>query len=140
MRIISSAFALMLLGAPAIAQDAPSKTDAEPGYWTNLFTNTMRYHISWSTGGQDVDVFFNRDKTVSSNVGAKGVWHTEGEPGKEEFCYNLGPFKAKPAEITQCFALRFMNRPRIGAKWGGAFKEKVAYRAEVVAGRATAPK
>ncbi|MBL8629528.1 MAG: hypothetical protein JNM81_07860 [Rhodospirillaceae bacterium] len=117
---------------------APSQTDAEPGYWTNLFENTMRFTLLHPAGKQDVDVFYNRDKTVSSNVGMKGTWHTEGEAGKEMFCYTLGPFKSEPMEIGECFPLRLMNNPRIGAKWGAKMKQGINYQAVVVAGRATA--
>jgi hypothetical protein len=115
------------------------KTDAEPGYWTNLFANTMRFNVMHPAGKQMVDVFYNRDKTVTTDVGLKGVWSTEGEPGKEMFCYSLGPFKAAPAEISECFPLRLMNNPRIGAKWGGKMKPNVNYLAEVVAGRPNDP-
>lgn len=129
--------------APVIAQtsasDAPAKTDAEPGYWTNLFANTMRFNVMHPAGKQMVDVFYNRDKTVTTNVGLTGAWSTEGEPGKEMFCYNLGPFKSAPAEISECFPLRLMNNPRIGAKWGGKMKPNVNYLAEVVAGRPNDP-
>lgn len=118
---------------------APAATDAEPGYWTNLFTNTMRFTVMHPSGKQVVDLFYNRDKTVTTNVGLKGAWRTEGEPGKEMFCYSFGAFPSEPREINECFPLRLMNNPRIGAKWGGKMKPDINYLAEVVAGRDTAP-
>lgn len=128
---------------------APAATDAEPGYWTNLFTNTMRFTVMHPAGKQTVDMFYNRDRTVTTNAGLSGTWRTEGEPGKEMFCYEFGAFAAAPKTLGECFPLRLMNNPRIGAKWGGQMKgdpfggEKakpgVNYLAEVVAGRATAP-
>jgi hypothetical protein len=118
---------------------APAATDAEPGYWTNLFTNTMRFTVMHPAGKQVVDMYYNRDKTVTTNVGLKGGWHTEGEPGKEMFCYTFGPFSAEPREVNECFPLRLMNNPRIGAKWGGKMKPNVNYLAEVVAGRGNDP-
>jgi hypothetical protein len=140
MRIIIAALSI-IWAASAAAQDAiPAKTDAEPGYWTNLFANTMRFTVMHPSGKQVVDVFYNRDKTVGTNVGLKGAWHTEGEPGKELFCYDLGTFSAAPAEVGECFPLRLMNNPRIGAKWGGKMKPGVNYLAEVVEGRPNAPK
>jgi hypothetical protein len=117
---------------------APAKTDAEPGYWTNLFENTMRFTIMHPAGKQEVDVFYNRDKTVTSNIGLKGVWRTEGEAGKEMFCYTLAGFAAEPTEIGECFPLRLMNNPRIGARWAAKMKPGVNYQAVVVAGRETA--
>lgn len=131
--------------AAAQAQDAGKEsqaapaTDAEPGYWTNLLANTMRFTIMHPAGKQVVDVFFNRDKTVSTNVGHKGMWHTEGAAGSELFCYQIGEFAAEPKTISECFPLRLMNNPRIGAKWGGKMKPNLNYLAEVVAGRATQP-
>ncbi|MBM3512152.1 MAG: hypothetical protein FJX59_00395 [Alphaproteobacteria bacterium] len=118
---------------------APKATDAEPGYWTNLFTNTMRFTVMHPSGKRVVDVFYNRDKSVTTNAGLIGAWRTEGEPGKEMFCYQLGAFPSAPADLGECFPLRLMNNPRIGAKWGGKMKPDVNYLAEVVAGRDTAP-
>jgi hypothetical protein len=128
---------------------APAATDAEPGYWTNLFTNTMRFTVMHPAGKQVVDVFYNRDRTVTTNAGLKGTWRTEGAPGQEMFCYDVGPFAAAPTTLGECFPLRLMNNPRIGAKWGGQMKVDpfvagpakpgINYLAEVVAGRATAP-
>ena len=117
---------------------APVATDAEPGYWTNLFTNTMRFTVMHPAGKRSVDVFYNRDKTVSTNAGLAGTWTTEGAPGQEMFCYWLGEFAAEPKRIEECFPRRLMNNPRIGAKWGGKMKPDVSYLAEVVAGRSTA--
>lgn len=133
---------------PAQAQDqkavnetgAPSATDAEPGYWTNLFTNTMRFTVMHPSGKIVVDMFYNRDKSVTTNVGLIGAWHTEGEPGKEMFCYQFGDFPSEPESLNECFPLRLMNNPRIGAKWGGKMKPGVNYLAEVVGGRDTQPK
>lgn len=119
---------------------APAATDAEPGYWINLFTNTMRFTVMHPSGKQAVDMFYNRDKSVTTNVGMNGAWHTEGEAGKEMFCYQFGDFPAEPKSLGECFPLRLMNNPRIGAKWGGKMKPNVNYLAEVVAGRDTAPK
>jgi hypothetical protein len=154
MRTLMALIAVTMVAAPTSAQDgakqnsvdtvgAPwsegAKTDAEPGYWTNLFENTMRFTVMHPAGKQVVDVFYNRDKTVGTNVGLSGTWTTEGEPGKEMFCYDLGAFKAEPVTLGECFPLRLMNNPRIGAKWGGKMKPGVNYLAEVVGGRPNAP-
>ncbi|MSO96635.1 MAG: hypothetical protein EXR11_00235 [Rhodospirillaceae bacterium] len=122
------------------AAGAPAKTDAEPGYWTNLFENTMRFTIMHPAGKQVVDIFFNRDKTVTTNAGLAGAWTTQGEPGKEIFCHEFGAFKSVPAKVSECFPLRLMNNPCIGAKWGGKMKPDINYLAEVVAGRPNALK
>jgi hypothetical protein len=98
----------------------------------------MRFTVMHPAGKQAVDVFYNRDKTVSTNASLSGVWRTEGEAGKEMFCYSLGDFAAAPKRIEECFPLRLMNNPRIGAKWGGKMKPDINYLAEVVAGRETA--
>jgi hypothetical protein len=132
---------LLLCASSVAAQDAvPAKTDAEPGYWVNLFENTMRFTVMHPAGKQVVDVFYNRDKTVGTNTALKGAWRTEGDPGKELFCYDLAAFPTAPTAISECFPLRLMNNPRIGAKWGGKMKPNVNYLAEVVAGRPNAPK
>jgi len=39
------------------------------------------------------------------------------------------------ARLSECFALRLMYNPRIGAQWVSAFKEGVPYHAIVVQGR-----
>lgn len=140
MRFVLAVSLMLTLLVDAHAADTTAKTDAEPGYWTNLFANTMRFTVMHPAGKQVVDVFYNRDKTVGTNTGLAGTWRTEGEPGKEMFCYTLGAFKSAPAEISECFPLRLMNNPRIGAKWGGQMKPNVNYLAEVVAGRSTATK
>jgi hypothetical protein len=138
-RVISGAFAQAQNSVNEAG--APSKTDAEPGYWTNLFTNTMRYTVMHPGGKQSIDLFYNRDKSITSNAGLTGAWFTKGNAGKEEFCYTVGDFKSEPKQIGHCFQLRLMNNPRIGARWGGKFDQKgVNYLAEVVAGRETAPK
>ena len=118
-----------------VTEAAPEQTDAEPGYWTNLFENTIRYTISGGGARQDIDVYFNRDGTVSSHAHHTGQWRVEGEPGSEDFCYNLDGVDGEVSELHQCFALRFMNRPRIGARWGGTFEEGHRYMAVVVEGR-----
>jgi hypothetical protein len=134
--IIVLAVAVLALRCTA-AQEA--KTDAEPGYWTNLFENTMRFTVMHPAGKQVVDVFYNRDRTVVTNAGLTGAWRTEGGPGQEMFCYELGAFAAPPVMLSECFPLRLMNNPRIGAKWGGKMKPNINYLAEVVAGRPNAP-
>ncbi len=131
---LTAAFA-GLLAAPVHAQDAPAQTDAEPGYWTNLFENTIHYTISQRGVRDEVDVHFNRDGSVSSPAGHSGQWRVEGESGSEQFCYNLTGFETGAAELTQCFDLRRMNRPRIGARWGGEFDQGHRYVAVVVEGR-----
>lgn len=134
-----------IVPARAQAQDAGKESqaapanDAEPGYWESLFATTMRFTIMHPAGKHAVDVFYNRDKTVSTNVGHKGVWHTEGAAGRKLFCYQIGEVAAEPKTISECFPLRLMNNPRIGAKWGGKMKPDVSYLAEVVASRATQP-
>lgn len=119
---------------------APPKSDAEPVYWTNLFENTFRFTVLHPAGPEDVDVFYNRGKTVSTNTDLKGAWSAEGEPGAEIFCYTLGPFKSEPRTLSECFPLKLMNNPRAGARWSGKMKPNVNYKAEVVAGRSNAPK
>jgi hypothetical protein len=119
---------------------APGQTDAEPGYWTNLFENTIRYTVNHPAGKQEIDIYFNRDKTVTSNAGFSGKWHQEGAAGKEQFCYSLGDFSLEPKILTECFPLRLMNNPRIGARWGGKLKPDIPYQAVVVKGREKEPK
>ncbi|MBL8643795.1 MAG: hypothetical protein JNK21_07665 [Rhodospirillaceae bacterium] len=151
MRVVLMAQVLMAgLAFSAAAQEvkqnavstagAPTKTDAEPGYWTNLFENTMRFTVMHPAGKQVIDTYYNRDKTVTTDAGFSGTWRTEGEAGKEMFCYDLSAFSQEPKVISECFPLRLMNNPRIGAKWGGKMKPGVPYQAIVVAGREKDPR
>ena len=42
---------------------AEEDTDAHPGYWQNLFANTIRYEIAVAEGQVEVvDLYFNEDE------------------------------------------------------------------------------
>jgi cytochrome c len=110
-------------------------TDAEAGYWKNLFENTMRYELAAGELRRTVDLYFNRDKSISSPAGARGAWLVRGAQGGEEMCYTFGGVAGIDGEMSECFALRLMYNPRIGARWPGKLRADVSYWAEVVAGR-----
>ncbi len=116
----------------------PLVGDAHPGYWENLYANTMRYEIDAGRGKIEVvDMYFNKDGSVTDGGGTvSGAWWIEGAEGQEQnMCYAVTGVNGIERELTQCFALAAMYDPRIGARWPGAFKEGVAYWAEVVEGR-----
>ena len=116
----------------------PLVGDAHPGYWENLYANTMRYEIDAGRGRIEVvDMYFNRDGSVTDGGGTvSGAWWIEGAEGQgQNMCYAVTGVNGIERELTQCFALAAMYDPRIGARWPGAFKEGVAYWAEVVEGR-----
>jgi cytochrome c2 len=116
----------------------PLVGDAHPGYWENLYANTMRYEIDMGNGKIEVvDMYFNKDKSITDGRGTvNGTWWVEGQEGqKQDMCYAINGIKGINVELTQCFALAAMYDPRIGARWPSKFKEGFPYWAEVVEGR-----
>jgi hypothetical protein len=112
-----------------------NKTDAEPDYWTNLFSSTIRYTVQIEPNAFDIDVFFDRDGQLQSNTEYHGKWWVEGDEGSEMFCYTMISNIREPSQLSECFLLLLMNNPRIGAKWPAAFKEGIMYEAVVIEGR-----
>ncbi len=112
-----------------------NKTDAEPDYWTNLFSSTIRYTVQIEPDAFDIDVFFDRDGQLQSNTEYHGKWWVEGDEGSEMFCYTMISNIREPSQLSECFLLLLMNNPRIGAKWPAAFKEGIMYEAVVIEGR-----
>jgi hypothetical protein len=112
-----------------------NKTDAEPDYWTNLFSSTIRYTVQIEPNAFDIDVFFDRDGQLQSNTEYHGKWWVEGDEGSEMFCYTMISNIRQPSQLSECFLLLLMNNPRIGAKWPAAFKEGIMYEAVVIEGR-----
>ncbi len=112
-----------------------NKTDAEPDYWTNLFSSTIRYTVQIEPNAFDIDVFFDRDGQLQSNTEYHGKWWVEGDEGSEMFCYTMISKIRQPSQLSECFLLLLMNNPRIGAKWPAAFKEGIMYEAVVIEGR-----
>lgn len=112
-----------------------NRTDAEPDYWTNLFSSTIRYTVQIEPDAFDIDVFFDRDGQLQSNTEYQGKWWVEGDEGSEMFCYTMISKIRQPSQLSECFLLLLMNNPRIGAKWPAAFKEGIMYEAVVIEGR-----
>lgn len=112
-----------------------NRTDAEPDYWTNLFSSTIRYTVQIEPNAFDIDVFFDRDGQLQSNTEYHGKWWVEGDEGSEMFCYTMISNIRQPSQLSECFLLLLMNNPRIGAKWPAAFKEGIMYEAVVIEGR-----
>lgn len=112
-----------------------NRTDAEPDYWTNLFSSTIRYTVQIEPDAFDIDVFFDRDGQLQSNTEYHGKWWVEGDEGSEMFCYTMISKIRQPSQLSECFLLLLMNNPRIGAKWPAAFKEGIMYEAVVIEGR-----
>jgi len=112
-----------------------NRTDAEPDYWTNLFSSTIRYTVQIEPDAFDIDVFFDRDGQLQSNTEYHGKWWVEGDEGSEMFCYTMISNIRQPSQLSECFLLLLMNNPRIGAKWPAAFKEGIMYEAVVIEGR-----
>ena len=112
-----------------------NRTDAEPDYWTNLFSSTIRYTVQIEPDAFDIDVFFDRDGQLQSNTEYHGKWWVEGDEGSEMFCYTMISTIREPSQLSECFLLLLMNNPRIGAKWPAAFKEGIMYEAVVIEGR-----
>ena len=131
---ISTSVVAILAGTVS-AQDA-----AHPGYWDNLYQNTIRYTLRYGQPDAEVvDIWFNEDKSVTTNKGYTGKWWIE-QPGEsEQFCYDMNGLPGDPATLNECFALRLMYNPRIGAEWVAAFKEGIVYHAIVVKGRDADP-
>ncbi len=116
----------------------PLVGDAHPGYWENLYANTMRYELDMGDDKAEVvDLYFNKDKSVTDGGGTvSGTWWVEGVEGQEQdMCYAFTGVNGHEGELTQCFALAAMYNPRIGARWPSKFNEGLAYWAEVVEGR-----
>lgn len=119
-----------------IVAGRPLGSDADAGYWKNLFENTMRYEIVVDGEKRVIDAWFNQDKTITSNVaGVTGTWVIEGGQAEEAMCYALTGIDGVEGELAECFPLRLMYDPRIGARWPSKFKNGMAYWCEVVAGR-----
>ena len=94
----------IVAGRPSTQQGA----DAHPGYWDNLFKNTIRYEVATSAGKQVIDLWFNADKSVTSNTAAKGTWVVEGDEGKEEMCYSIRGVTGIEGALSECFKLVLM--------------------------------
>jgi hypothetical protein len=131
--ILSSFLLSLFLSYDSLAQIV-EKTDAEPDYWTNLFSSTIRYTVQIAEPF-DVDVYFDRDGELKSDIEYSGSWWVEGGEGRQMFCYLMTSEIREPAQLSECFPLMLMNNPRIGAKWPAAFNEGIMYEAVVVEGR-----
>ena len=125
---------LSFIIASASFSQTAEETDAEPGYWTNLFTATIRYTVQIPEPF-DVDTYFDRGGELKSDLDNTGSWRVEGDEGTQMFCYLMTSVMREPAQLSECFPLVLMNNPRIGAKWPGFFKEGIMYEAIVVEGR-----
>jgi len=130
-----SVFFFGLLFSSIILTQPTEKTDAEPYYWTNLFSSTIRYTVKIEPNAFDIDVFFDRDGQLKSNTEYNGQWWVEGGEGSQMFCYKMFSTVRQPSQLSECFPLVLMNNPRIGAKWPAAFREGIMYEAVVVEGR-----
>ena len=122
-----------IIASAAYSQTA-EETDAEPGYWTNLFSATIRYTVQIPEAF-DVDTYFDRGGELKSDLDYTGSWWVEGDEGTQMFCYLMTSSIREPSQLSECFPLVLMNNPRIGAKWPGFFKEGIMYEAIVVEGR-----
>ena len=129
------AFFFSLLFSSITSTQLTEETDAEPDYWTNLFSSTIRYTVQIEPNAFDIDVFFDRDGQLQSNIEYHGKWWVEGDEGSEMFCYTMISKIRQPSQLSECFLLLLMNNPRIGAKWPAAFKEGIMYEAVVIEGR-----
>ena len=112
--------------------------DAHPGYWENLYANTMRYEITVAEGQvEEIDLYFDEGGRVASKSGrVSGKWLVKGEEGGEqEMCYEISGVSGAAAVLRECFKLELMFNPRIGARWPSKFEDGTAYWAEVVEGR-----
>ena len=125
---------LSLIIASATYSHTAEETDAEPGYWTNLFSATIRYTVQ-IPAAFDVDTYFDRGGELKSDLDYTGSWWVEGDEGTQMFCYLMTSSIREPSQLSECFPLVLMNNPRIGAKWPGFFKEGIMYEAIVVEGR-----
>ena len=125
---------LSLIIASAAYSQTAEETDAEPGYWTNLFSATIRYTVQIPEAF-DVDTYFDRGGELKSDLDYTGSWWVEGDEGTQMFCYLMTSSIREPSQLSECFPLVLMNNPRIGAKWPGFFKEGIMYEAIVVEGR-----
>ena len=125
---------LCLIVVSASYSQTAEETDAEPVYWTNLFSATIRYTVQIPEAF-DVDTYFDRGGELKSDLDYTGSWWVEGDEGTQMFCYLMTSSIREPSQLSECFPLVLMNNPRIGAKWPGFFKEGIMYEAIVVEGR-----
>ena len=131
---IVSVIFFSLMGSYISPAQTVEETDAEPDYWTNLFSSTIRYTVQVSEPF-DVDVYFDRDGQLKSDLEYTGSWWVEGAEGSQMFCYLMTSNVREPSELSECFPLVLMNNPRIGARWPAFFKQGIMYEAVVVEGR-----
>ena len=110
-------------------------TDAEPDYWNNLYNATIRYTIMQEGNSFDLDLYFGRNGSLTSNIEYQGKWWVKGEEGSQLFCYEINSDLRDPGFLSECFPLILMNNPRIGATWFARFDQGIMYEAIVVAGR-----
>lgn len=123
-----------------IIEGRPLGTEADAGYWKNLYENTMRYEVVVAGEKQVIDMWFNADKSVKTNSAAAGTWEIVKGGGEEAMCYSVKNVKGLDGELAECFPLRLMYNPRIGARWPSKFKNGMDYWCTVVAGRENAKK
>ena len=131
--VLSLIFVFWIVSPISFAQTT-EQTDAEPDYWNNLFSSTIRYTVKIDQPF-DVDVYFNRDGQLKSDLEYTGSWWVEGDEGSQMFCYLMTSNVREPPELSECFPLVLMNNPRIGARWPAFFKQGIMYEAVVVEGR-----
>ena len=75
---------LGLVVASASFSQTAEETDAEPGYWTNLFNATIRYTIQIPEPF-DVDMYFDRGGQLTSDLEYTGSRWVEGDEGAQKF-------------------------------------------------------
>jgi len=112
-----------------------ANTDAEPDYWTNLYNATIRYTVMQEEDPFGIDLYFERNGILTSNIEYQGKWWVKGKEGSQLFCYEITSVLRDPAFLSECFPLILMNNPRIGARWLAQFDQGIMYDAVVVAGR-----
>lgn len=118
-----------------IVEGRPLGAEADAGYWKNLYENTMRYEVVVAGEKRVIDMWFNPDKTVKTNTSAAGTWEIITGKGDEAMCYSVTNVQGLDGELAECFPLRLMYNPRIGARWPSKFKNGMDYWCTVVAGR-----
>ncbi|SUZ91755.1 uncharacterized protein METZ01_LOCUS44609 [marine metagenome] len=123
-----------VLGCFSVAQQVEN-TDAEQGYWANLYQSTIRYTVMLAENPFDLDVYFDPKGSVSTNLGYQGSWWVKGDSGEQLFCYEIKSNQREPSILSECFPLILMNNPRIGARWPSKFDQNIMYMAVVVEGR-----
>jgi len=128
-------FYLVIMFTFSIHSQQIENTDAEPDYWTNLYNATIRHTVMQDEDSFELDLYFGRNGTLTSNIEYEGKWWVKGEEGSQLFCYQITSDHRDPAFLSECFPLILMNNPRIGARWLAQFDQGVMYDAIVVAGR-----